>query len=113
MTPTSAIWAYPVAVTDVTGAMNYAKSSGDTWMDTVVAVASYWRGLKTVVASSPSTNGNTTTWHWTLPAHFPSGKYLRVTIPSGTLSQNGSAIAKNSAGFYSISLDAGSLTLTQ
>ena len=53
------------------------------------------------------------TWNWTLPPHFPSGKFLRVTIPSGTLSQKGAAIAKNSKGFFSVPLDAGSLTLMQ
>lgn len=113
ITPTSSIWFNPVAVTDVTGAMSHAKTSGDTWVDSVVNVAAYWRGLKTVAATKPTTSGTTTTWTWKLPAHFPTGKFLRVTVPSGTLSQNGSAITKNSHGFYSISLDAGSLKLTQ
>ena len=113
MTPTSAIWYNPVAVTDVTGAMTYANTTGDTWVDSVVDVAAYWRGLKTLAAVKPVTSGTTKTWSWTLPAHFPTGKFLRVTIPSGTLLQNGIPITENAAGFYSVSLDAGSLTLTQ
>jgi len=113
ISPTSNVWFNPVAVTDVTGAMTHAKTVGDTWVDSVVNVAAYWRGLKALATANRSTSGTSTTWSWTLPAHFPSGKFLRVTVPSGTLSQKGVAIAKNSKGFFSISLDAGSLTLTQ
>jgi len=78
-----------------------------------VDIGAYWRGLKILASAARTTSGITTTWTWTLPAHFPSGKYLRVTVPSGTLSQKGTAITQNSAGFYSVSLDAGSLTLVQ
>ncbi len=114
ITPTTAIWYNPVAVTDVTGAMTHAKTAGDTWVDSVVDVGAYWQGLKVLASAARTTSGGTTTWTWTLPAHFPSGKYLRVTIPGGgTLSQKGAAITENSAGFYSVSLDAGSLTLVQ
>jgi peptidoglycan/xylan/chitin deacetylase (PgdA/CDA1 family) len=113
ITPTTAIWFNPVAVTDVTGAMTHAKTAGDTWVDTVASVGAYWRGLKTLAAAQHTTSGNTTEWSWMLPAHFPSGRFLRVTVPSGTLSQNGTPITENSHGFFSVSLDAGSLTLTQ
>jgi len=114
MTPTSANWYNPVAVTDVTGAMTHAKSSGDTWVDSVVNVGAYWRGLKTLASANRTTSGVTTTWTWTLPSNFPTGKYLRVTVPGGgTLSQKGTPITENPDGFYSVSLDAGSLTLTQ
>jgi peptidoglycan/xylan/chitin deacetylase (PgdA/CDA1 family) len=113
ITPTTAIWYNPVAVTDVTGSMTHAKTAGDTWVDSVVDIGAYWRGLKVLASANHTTSGVTTTWTWTLPAHFPSGKYLRVTVPSGTLSQNGNTITENPAGFYSVSLDAGSLTLVQ
>ncbi len=113
ITPTTAIWFNPVAVTDVTGAMTHAKTAGDTWVDTVRNVGAYWRGLKTLAAAKSSTSGTTTTWTWTLPAHFPTGRFVRVTVPSGTLSQKGVALTKNSNGFFSVSLDAGSLTLVQ
>lgn len=113
ITPTTAVWFNPVAVADVTGAMNHAKNAGDTWVDSVVHVAAYWRGLKTLAAAKMTTSGTTTTWTWTLPAHAPSGRFLRVTVPSGTLSQKGTTLTKNSHGFFSVALDAGSLTLVQ
>jgi peptidoglycan/xylan/chitin deacetylase (PgdA/CDA1 family) len=113
ITPTTAIWFNPVAVTDVTGAMTHAKTAGDTWVDSVVNVGAYWRGLKTLASANRTTSGTTTTWTWVLPSHFPSGKFLRVTVPSGTLSQKGTPITENSHGFFSVSLDAGSLTLAQ
>ncbi len=114
ITPTPAVWYNPVAVTDVTGAMTHAKTSGDTWVNSVVDIGAYWRGLKTLASAVRTTSGNTTTWTWTLPANFPTGKYLRVIVPGGgTLSQKGSHIAENPSGFFSVSLDAGSLTLTQ
>ena len=113
ITPTSSIWFNPVAITDVTSAMTHAKTAGDTWVDSVVNVAAYWRGLKILAAVKPTTSGTTTTWVWTLPPHFPSGKFVRVTVPQGTLSQHGTPITKNSHGFFSISLDAGSLALAQ
>jgi hypothetical protein len=114
ITPTTAIWYNPVAVTDVTGAMTHAKAAGDTWVDSVVHVGSYWRGLKTLVGATRTTSGVTTTWTWTLPAHFPSGRYVRVIVPGGgTLSQNGTSIGENANGSFSVALSAGSLTLTQ
>jgi peptidoglycan/xylan/chitin deacetylase (PgdA/CDA1 family) len=114
MTPTAANWYNPVAVTDVTGAMIHAKTSGDTWVDSVVDIGAYWRGLKTLASAKHTTTGNTTTWTWTLPANFPAGKYLRVIVPGGgTLSQKGAPIIENPSSFFSVSLDAGTLTLTQ
>jgi peptidoglycan/xylan/chitin deacetylase (PgdA/CDA1 family) len=114
ITPTTALWYNPVAVTDVTGAMTYANQTGDTWVDSVVDIGAYWRGLKTLAAVKPVKSGTTTTWTWTLPANFPTGKFLRVVIPGdSTLSQNGVTITENTNGFFSVSLDEGSLTLTQ
>jgi hypothetical protein len=113
ITPTTAIWFNPVAVTDVTGAMTHAKTAGDTWVDSVVNVGAYWRGLKTLASAKSTTSGTTTTWVWQLPSHFPSGKFLRVTVPAGTLSQNGAPLNKSANGFFSVSLDAGSLTLVR
>jgi hypothetical protein len=53
----------------------------------------------------------TSTWTWTLPAHFPAARHLRVTVDGGTLSQNGEALAWDGHGYYEVALDAGSLTL--
>jgi peptidoglycan/xylan/chitin deacetylase (PgdA/CDA1 family) len=111
ITPTTASWYNPVAITDVTGAMTYGKSLGDVWNDTVVNVGAYWRAQKLLSALTPTMANGTTTWTWTLPANFPAGKYLRVTVAGGTLTQGGNALAWDSHGFYEVSLDAGSLTL--
>jgi hypothetical protein len=81
------------------------------WIDTMATVGAYWRGQKVVAATTPTTSGSTQTWTWTLPDHFPTGKYLRVKVDGGTLSQGGNPLTWDSHGFYEIALDAGSLTL--
>jgi peptidoglycan/xylan/chitin deacetylase (PgdA/CDA1 family) len=112
ITPTTDLWYNPVAITDVTGGMSHGQSLGDVWNDTVVAVAAYWRAQKLVSGLTPTTSGSSQTWTWTLPAHFPSGKYLRATVAGGTLTQGGSALPWNDHGYYEIALDAGSVTLS-
>lgn len=49
---------------------------------------------------------------WTLPDHFPPNQYLRVKTDGGTLKQNGSALTWDGHGYYEISLDANSVTLS-
>lgn len=49
-------------------------------------------------------------WTSTLPAHFPPGKVLRVTVDGGTLSLGGTSLAWDSHGYYEVALDAGILT---
>jgi peptidoglycan/xylan/chitin deacetylase (PgdA/CDA1 family) len=112
ITPTTDLWYNPVAITDVTGGMSHGQSLGDVWNDTVVAVAAYWRAQKLVSGLTPTTSGSSQTWTWTLPAHFPSGKYLRATVAGGTLTQGGSALPWNDHGYYEIALDPGSVTLS-
>jgi peptidoglycan/xylan/chitin deacetylase (PgdA/CDA1 family) len=110
--PTTANWFNPVDITDVTGSMTHAKGLTDVWTDTVVAIGAYWRGQKLLASTTPTTAGTTQTWTWTLPPHFPSGKFLRVTVGGGTLAQAGRALTWNDHGYYEIALDAGSLTLS-
>jgi hypothetical protein len=110
--PTTAVWYNPVNITDVTGAMTYAKNLGDVWVDTTVAIGAYWRAQKLLSTTTPSSSGGSMTYSWTLPAHFPPGKYLRITVTGGTVSQNGQAIAWNGHGYYEISLDAGSVVVS-
>jgi hypothetical protein len=109
--PTTAEWYNPVNITDVTGSMSHAKGLTDVWTDTVVAIGAYWRGQKVLAATTPTTSGTTQTWTWTLPPHFPAGKFLRVTVGGGTPSQSGRTLTWNDHGYYEIALDAGSLTL--
>lgn len=102
----------PVSITEFTSSVTHAKSLGNVWIDSMVNVGAYWRGQKTFSSTTPQTLGTTTTWTWTLPAHFPPGKYLRVKVTGGTLKQGSTTLAWDSHGYYEVALDAGSLTLS-
>jgi hypothetical protein len=110
--PTAAIWYAPIDVSVISDSVAHAKSLGDVWIDSAVNVGAYWRAQKVVSAVTPAAAGAGQTWTWTLPAHFPPGKYLRITVDGGTPSQNGAPLSWDGHGYYEISLDAGSLTLT-
>jgi hypothetical protein len=95
-------------VSVVTGSIVHAQTAGDIWLDTMVAVGAYWRGQRAVSVATPTTNADgSQTWSWTLPAHFPPGKFVRVTVDGGTLSQNGMALPWDGHGYYEVVLDAG------
>lgn len=102
----------PVALDDFVKSVKYAKSLGDVWLDSMVNVAAYWRGQRAFSASGPVSAGGSLTWTWSLPERFPPGKYLRVKVDGGKLTQNGTELAWNDHGFYEVSLDAESLTLS-
>ena len=98
---------------EFTASVNHAKSFGDVWIDSVVNVGAYWRAQKLFAGITPTTSGNSTTWTWTLPPHFPPGRVLRVKIDGGTLTQpGGRTLAWDDHGYYEVALDAGSLTLS-
>jgi hypothetical protein len=101
----------PVDITEFTSSVSYAKSLGDTWIDSVVHVGAYWIAQKLFSGLSPTTSGSETTWSWTLPDHFPPGMCLRVRTDGGTLTQDGGALAWDDHGYYQIALDARSVTL--
>jgi peptidoglycan/xylan/chitin deacetylase (PgdA/CDA1 family) len=102
----------PVSIDEFTTGVNHAKSLGNLWIDSMVNIAAYWRGQKTLSASTPAILGSDTKWTWRLPANFPPGKCLRITVDGGTLTQNGTVLEWDDRGYYEISLDAGSLTLS-
>jgi hypothetical protein len=102
----------PVAPADVISSITRAKGFGDVWLDSVVNIGAYWRAQKVVAAVTPTTQGSDRIWTWTLPAHFPPGKYLRVRVDGGTPKQGGTALTWDMHGYYEIALDAGSLTLS-
>jgi hypothetical protein len=102
----------PVDLGQLTSAINYTKSLGDMWIGQMVNVGSYWLGQKAFTAAMTSTAGTDKTYTWKLPALFPTGKYLRVTVPGGTLKQNGATLNWDPHGYYEISLDAGSVTVS-
>lgn len=110
--PTTDNWYNPVDIADVTGGMSHGKSLPDVWNDSVVNVAAYWRAQKIVSAVTPIVDGGSSTWTWTLPANFPPGKYLRVTVAGGTLTQGSTTLAWDTHGFYEVALEAGTLTLS-
>jgi hypothetical protein len=102
----------PVAIGEFVSSVNHAKSLGDVWIDSVVNVGAYWRAQKLLSAVTPASSGSARTWTWTLPAHFPPGKYLRVKVDGGTLTQPSRTLTWDERGYYEVSLDAGSLTLS-
>jgi hypothetical protein len=101
----------PVDLTTYENGVKYAKSFNDVWIDTMLNVGSYWRGQNAFLAATATTSGSSTTYKWTLPPAFPPGKFLRITVPGGTVSQNGTTLAWDSHGYYEISLDVGSVTV--
>jgi peptidoglycan/xylan/chitin deacetylase (PgdA/CDA1 family) len=110
--PTTANWYAPIDISVVTGSVAHAQMLGDVWIDTMVNVGAYWRGQKAVATATPVTANGAQTWTWTLPANFPPGKFVRVSVDGGTISQNGTNVPWDSHGYYEIALDAGSLTVS-
>jgi peptidoglycan/xylan/chitin deacetylase (PgdA/CDA1 family) len=104
----------PVPLQNYIDGINYTKTTyPDMWIGTMDAVGAYWRGQNAFNAAAKTMSGTSTTWTWTLPSNFPTGKYLRVTVDGGTLTQDGQTLAWDSHGYYEIALDVGSLTLSQ
>jgi peptidoglycan/xylan/chitin deacetylase (PgdA/CDA1 family) len=102
----------PVPLDAFLQSVEYAKSLGDLWLDTLVNVGAYWLGQRSFSQATLSTSGSDRTWTWTLPQNFPPGRYLRVRVDGGTLKQNGVALAWDGHGYYEIALDALSVTLS-
>lgn len=101
----------PVDFAQFAAAVNYSKGLGDVWIGTMVDVGSYWIAQRLLTQAVPTENGDTTTWTWALPDHFPPGQFLRVTVDGGTLSQGDQVLTWDENGYYEVSLDAASLTL--
>lgn len=102
----------PVSFETFTGTVQHAKQLGDMWLDSVVNIGAYWVAQRLFAGLTPESAGDTATWTWTLPEHFPSGKYLRVVVDGGTLSQGGAPLEWDPHGYYEVALDLGSLTLS-
>jgi len=102
----------PVALDQFEAAVNYAKDFGDVWIGTVLDVGAYWIAQRFVNQVVPTTSGDATTWEWDLPDFFPRDQFLRVTVNGGTLRQGDVTLAWDEHGYYEVSLDAGSLTLS-
>jgi hypothetical protein len=77
----------------------------------MVNVGAYWAGQKAVTNATTAQSGSDIVVTWTLPDHFPPGRYVRVTVTGGTLKQGGVELDWNDAGYYEVALDPGSLTI--
>jgi peptidoglycan/xylan/chitin deacetylase (PgdA/CDA1 family) len=102
----------PIALSNFVSHVNYTKNLGNLWIDTMTKIGAYWRGQKALSSVTPTTSGTTKTYSWSLPANFPPGKCLRVTVDGGTLKQGGKTLLWNNRGYYEIALDAGSVTVS-
>jgi peptidoglycan/xylan/chitin deacetylase (PgdA/CDA1 family) len=102
----------PVKLADIVGTMTYAKGLGDVWADTMVAIGAYWVAQKALFTVEPVTIGSDKVYSWTLPAHFPPGHHLRITVTGGKVTQCGTELAWDDHGYYELNLDAGSVTIS-
>jgi peptidoglycan/xylan/chitin deacetylase (PgdA/CDA1 family) len=110
LAPNGEAWYAPVDVANVTASIAHAKSAGDAWIDTLANVGAYWLGERLVEHATSSSTPAGQTWTWTLPNGFPPGKFVRVVVDGGELSQGGSALAWDGHGYYEVALDTGELT---
>jgi hypothetical protein len=108
--PTDNNWYAGVDISNITDSISHGKGLGNLWLDSVVNVGAYWLGQQMLASVSPSTGRNDATWTWTLPKHFPPGRYLRVTVDGGSLKQRGTPLSWDDHGYYEVALDPGSLT---
>jgi len=111
ISPTRDNWYAPVKITEITKSVEYAKAQGEIWIDTVANIGAYWLGQKLFTAVTPTVSGDEQTWTWTLPDHFPKGKFLRVRVDGGTLRQGDKVLQWDANGYYEVALDEGKLTL--
>jgi hypothetical protein len=108
--PTTYNWYAGVDISTVTDSIADAKSKGALWLDSVVDVGSYWLAQKLVHDAPVATTSGVEKRSWTLPKGFPTGKYLRVTVDGGKLTQSGAELPWNAHGFYEVALDAGEVS---
>ena len=111
ISPTKEKWYPLVDIEEITASINYAKTFGDVWMDTMGNIGAYWVAQKMFSELIPAANGAEVVWTWTLPDFFPEGKFLRVTVDGGTLSQKGTPLNWSAHGYYEVNLDVNELTL--
>ena len=105
----------PVDIAQFTATVSWAKTQGNIWIDTVGTLSAYWIGAYKFSALTATTSGTDKTWTWKtsdFATPFPPGKYLRVTTDGGILKQGSTVLQWDDHGYYEVSLDAGTLTLS-
>ncbi len=108
--PTSNDWYAGVDVSVVTESIASAQQVGGVWLDTVAHIGAYFVAEKILTEAEVTTQGDAQVRTWTLPAHFPRGQYLRVTVDGGRLLQGDEEVPWDEHGYYEVALDAGELT---
>jgi peptidoglycan/xylan/chitin deacetylase (PgdA/CDA1 family) len=109
--PADGSW-QPVILSDFTATVEYAKSLGSLWIDTVRNIGSYWVGQRVITKATPATSGSDLVYTWSWPTFYPPDSCVRVSVDGGTLQQNGTALQWDDHGYYEVSLNAGSLTIS-
>jgi hypothetical protein len=102
----------PVDITQYTDMLTQAKALTNMWLDRVDHVGSYWVGQRVVSKVTPTTSGSDKVYSWSWPSIYPPNSCLRVKFDGGTPKQNGTALTWDTHGYYEMSLDAESLTLS-
>ena len=106
----------PVPIAEFTATVKSVKDMGNIWIDSVGTISAYWIGGYNFSKLTATTSGTDKTWTWKtsdFATPFPPGKYLRVTTDGGTLKQGNTVLPWDDHGYYEVSLDAGTLTLSQ
>lgn len=89
------------------------KNKKDLWVAPFGEVGAYWKAGKALEQAVPPKEGNLTTIKWDKPANFPKGVLVKLAIQGKGLkvSQGGKDLKPLAKGVYSVSFDAGELTL--
>jgi Polysaccharide deacetylase len=103
-------WYAGVDIEAVTTSIGHAREVRDVWLDTVSGVGAYWLGARALSAAVPSTEGSGQVYRWQLPEHFPTGRFVRVTVDGGLLRQQGAELPWDEHGYYEVALDARELS---
>ena len=105
----------PVSITEFTSTVKAVKDMGNIWIESVGTVTAYWMAGYKFSKLTATTSGTDKTWTWKTSdfnSPFPTGKYLRVTTDGGVLKQGSTTLQWDDHGYYEVSLDAGTLTLS-
>lgn len=107
-------WYQPISKKTYLQLLDYLdQNKKDLWVAPFGEVCAYWRAEKVLEKAEPQKKGSTTTMKWQKIANFPKGVVLKLSISGDGLkvSQGGKAVEPSSDGTYSISFDAGEITL--
>jgi peptidoglycan/xylan/chitin deacetylase (PgdA/CDA1 family) len=105
----------PVSINEFVNTVKWARDQGTMWVDSVGRVSAYWVAEYNFNKLTATTSGSDKTWTWKTSSFsqgFPTGVYLRVKTDGGVLKQGDKVLAWDDHGYYEVSMDAGTLTLS-